>query len=144
MLDKIIAILLLLAVIAVACGASLFATQDKASESYRYTVDTLVSQANQPVSPTDALAATSERINSGRASVWPTVATLFGLIVVGLFTLGFMRYGEGFLKQYRLWSKKKTHKPATTLREIPRQRPMLPSGPVSPDDVILEGEVWNQ
>jgi hypothetical protein len=140
MFDKIVAVLLLLAVIAAACGASVFTAKDEAAQSYRYTVDTIVSQGNRPMSPTDALAATSERIGS-KSSVWPVVATLFGLIVIGLFVLGFMHYGEGFMKQYRM--AKKTHKkPAHVLRDIPRQRPMLPAGPVNPDDIILEGEVW--
>lgn len=137
MVDRIILILLFLVLIAAACALSVKQWIAPAQETAYYVVDTAVAQANKPLSPTEALAATSERINGQANSVWPTVAILFVLIGVGVFALLFLRYGEGFLKQYRLWQKKRQPK------AIPRMRPQpMLRGPVNPDDVIVEGEVW--
>lgn len=137
MVDRIILILLFLVLIAAACALSVKQWIAPAQETAYYVVDTAVEQANKPLSPTEALAATSERINGQANSVWPTVAILFVLIGVGVFALLFLRYGEGFLKQYRLWQKKRQPK------AIPRMRPQpMLRDPINPDDVIVEGEVW--
>ncbi len=143
MLDRLLTALFLLAVIAAACAGSSYFLVEPGERSFVYAVDTMVEQANQPTSPTEALAATSARIDTGSSSTWPIVALLLLGVLVGGGGLLFMNYGEGFLKQYRLWSKKRNRpKPAGTLSTIPRNRPMLPSGPVHPDDVIIEGELW--
>lgn len=143
MIDRIILILLFLVLIAAACALSVKQWIAPAQETAYYVVDTAVAQANKPLSPTEALAATSERINGQANSVWPTVAILFVLIGAGVFALLFLRYGEGFLKQYRLWQKKRQPKtPGSVTRPIPQMRPQPMLGPVNPDDVIVEGEVW--
>ena len=143
MIDRIILILLLLAIVAAACALSVKQWIAPAQETAYYAIDTAIDQANKPLSPTEALAATSARINNRGSSVWPTVAILFTLIGLGIFALLFMRYGEGFLKQYRLWQKKRQPKaPGSTARPLPRMRPQPVLGPVNPDDVIIEGEVW--
>lgn len=143
-IDKVILILLFLALIAAACTLSAKQWIAPAQQTTYYAIDTAVAQANKPLSPTEALAATSARINTRGNSVWSTVAILFALIGVGVFALLFLRYGEGFLKQYRLWQKKRQPKtPGSVTRPIPRMRPQPMLGPVNPDDVIVEGEVWH-
>ena len=137
MVDRVVLILLFFAVIAAACVGSSLVLQDEAQAVTIYAIDTAVEQANKPLSPSDALAATSARLDTGSSPVWPVVTLLLLGIVAAAFILAFTVYGEGFLKQYRLATKKRKHKPGP-LRTLPPTRPLLPPG-----DAIIEGEAWN-
>ena len=133
MIDRILAVLLVVAIISLSClGVSYFMAAPM-ERTAAYAIDTAVSQANAPLSPTDALDANTARLNQGGVSLGLVVLLIVGAAASG-FVLLFLRYGQDFLKQYRLATKKKSKKLVTR----PRPVPLLP-----PPDPIIEGESWN-